>query len=74
MRKLLTFSALLLAALALAVLALDESTTAVIAAESPQELSSTYWLRNREGWFWYRDPPAPKITPKAPPLPPSRPP
>ena len=21
-----------------------------------QEASPTYWLRNREGWFWYRDP------------------
>ena len=21
--------------------------------------SVTYWLRNREGWFWYRDPPLP---------------
>ena len=28
----------------------------------------TYWLRNREGWFWYRDPPAstPRPAPSAP--------
>jgi conjugal transfer pilus assembly protein TraF len=73
MSKLLTFSALLLAALPLAVLAADESTTTVIAVESPPEPSSTYWLRNREGWFWYRDPPASVKPPKAAPPPPSRP-
>ena len=22
-----------------------------------QDAPTTYWLRNREGWFWYRDPP-----------------
>ena len=27
-----------------------------IAADDPQD--AAYWLRNREGWFWYRDPPA----------------
>ena len=29
--------------------------------------SVTYWLRNREGWFWYRDPPvaAPRPAPPA---------
>jgi conjugal transfer pilus assembly protein TraF len=29
--------------------------------------SITYWLRNREGWFWYRDPPpaAPQPVPPA---------
>jgi len=32
-----------------------------------------YWLRNREGWFWYRDPPAPPRPPKALPIPESRP-
>ena len=30
--------------------------------------SVTYWLRNREGWFWYRDPPAAARRP-APPAP-----
>ena len=25
-------------------------------AADPEDV--TYWLRNREGWFWYRDPPA----------------
>jgi conjugal transfer pilus assembly protein TraF len=24
----------------------------------PDPQSAAYWLRNREGWFWYRDPPA----------------
>ena len=25
---------------------------------------AAYWLRNREGWFWYRDPPEPLRPPK----------
>jgi len=31
-------------------------------------LDAAYWLRNREGWFWYRDPPAasPRPAPPAP--------
>src|SRR5471032_361983 len=33
----------------------------------------TYWLRNSEGWFWYRDPPAAPRPPKASPVPQSRP-
>ena len=37
-----------------------------IAADDPQD--AAYWLRNREGWFWYRDPPAaaPRPAPPAP--------
>ena len=31
------------------------------------EASTAYWLRKREGWFWYRDPPAPVAPPKASP-------
>lgn len=33
----------------------------------PEPESVTYWLRNREGWFWYRDPPvaAPRPAPPA---------
>ena len=39
--------------------------TKAIAAD-PQD--AAYWLRNREGWFWYRDPPlaAPRPAPLAP--------
>ncbi len=38
----------------------------------PDEISSrTYWLRKREGWFWYQDPPVPRVR-KAPPARPSR--
>ena len=73
MSKLLTVVALLLATSPLTVLAADESTTTVPAVESPPEPSSTYWLRNREGWFWYRDPPASVKPPKVAPPPPSRP-
>ena len=34
----------------------------------PDPQSAAYWLRNREGWFWYRDPPAaaPRPVPPAP--------
>ncbi len=35
-------------------------------APDPQDLA--YWLRNREGWFWYRDPPIPP-RPAAPAVP-----
>jgi conjugal transfer pilus assembly protein TraF len=33
----------------------------------PDPQSAAYWLRNREGWFWYRDPPvaAPRPAPPA---------
>jgi conjugal transfer pilus assembly protein TraF len=33
----------------------------------------TYWLRNSEGWFWYRDPPEVRRPPKASPVPQTRP-
>lgn len=33
-------------------------------ATEPQDL--TYWLRNREGWFWYRDAPIPPRHPAPP--------
>jgi conjugal transfer pilus assembly protein TraF len=32
-----------------------------------------YWLRNREGWFWYRDPRPPTPKPKPAPAAPTRP-
>ena len=37
------------------------------------EPSGTYWRRNREGWFWYRDPPEAISRPKEVPAPPDRP-
>ena len=46
----------------------------VIGTEMDPETSATYWLRNREGWFWYRDPPAAATPPKRSPPPQSRPP
>ena len=39
--------------------------TKAVAAD-PED--AAYWLRNREGWFWYRDPPAAARRP-APPAP-----
>ena len=43
----------------------DVATTGI----DPPAVPGTYWLRNREGWFWYRDPPAPPRAPKATPVP-----
>lgn len=62
----LTFSALTIA------LALSASVAwAQPVAAEPQLLeaepeSVTYWLRNREGWFWYRDPPVAAQRPAPP--------
>ncbi|MBE0612146.1 MAG: conjugal transfer protein TraF [Burkholderiales bacterium] len=39
-----------------------------LAGDTGDPVSNSYWLRNREGWFWYRDPPLP--APKSP-LPPA---
>jgi len=76
MRTLLALAALSLAILPMAALPADESTSSinVIGDQIDAEPSETYWLRNREGWFWYRDPPASVKPPKAAPPPPSRPP
>jgi conjugal transfer pilus assembly protein TraF len=37
----------------------NESRTPHAETRIAPEPSETYWRRNREGWFWYRDPPAP---------------
>ena len=37
---------------------LSPSSESAGAATADESLPS-YWLRNQEGWFWYRDPPAP---------------
>lgn len=40
--------------------------TDVSHASSNEEPLPSYWLRNQEGWFWYRDPPVPaKVKPPA---------
>lgn len=39
---------------------------------TPAEPPASYWRREREGWFWYREPPAPEARKKAPPHPPRR--
>lgn len=76
MRTLLALAALSLAALPVTVFPADEtaSSTSTVAAETAPEQIGTYWLRNREGWFWYRDPPTSVKPPKASPSAPSRPP
>ena len=75
MRTLLALAALCLAALPVAAQPADETiaTTRAVPVETTAESIGTYWLRNREGWFWYRDPPASVKPPKAAPPPPSRP-
>lgn len=76
MRTLIALAALSVAILPAAALPADEtsSSRSAVAAETAAEQSSTYWLRNREGWFWYRDPPASVKPPRAPARQPSRPP
>ena len=75
MRTLLVLAALSLAAVPVAALPADDTSpsTSAAAVETSPEQSSTYWLRNREGWFWYRDPPTSVKPPKASPPQPSRP-
>ncbi|MBE0625498.1 MAG: conjugal transfer protein TraF [Burkholderiales bacterium] len=75
-RTLVALAALLLAVLPVDALPAEESTsaTSLKAVEPLPQPSRTYWLRNREGWFWYHDPPAPVSPPKAAPPPSSRPP
>ena len=68
MRNLVTLSvaALSLAILPVAALAADEAapSISVVGAQTDAESNATYWLRKREGWFWYRDPPEPLRPPK----------
>ncbi len=75
MRTLLALAALSVAILPAAALPADEtsSTRSGVTVETAPDPAVTYWLRNREGWFWYRDPPAPVNPPKAAPPPPNRP-
>ncbi len=42
-------------------------------AADMDEPAATYWLRNREGWFWYQDPPQQARKPDPKPLDPARP-
>jgi conjugal transfer pilus assembly protein TraF len=64
-----TFAALLAVAMALsATTASAQSANTDARQIEPDPQSTAYWLRNREGWFWYRDPPAstPQPAPSAP--------
>ena len=66
---------LLLVILSIGPLHASESTPSTVGADAPSnpEPRGTYWLRNREGWFWYREPPQRLPPPKASAAPPSRP-
>lgn len=63
----LTFSALTIALALSASVAWAQPGTAESQLLDPEPESVAYWLRNREGWFWYRDPPvaAPRPAPPA---------
>ena len=76
MRMLIPLAALSLAILPVAAVALDAATPSIsiIGAQTDAESSATYWLRKREGWFWYRDPPQLLPPPKESPASPIRPP
>lgn len=67
--------ALSLALLSGAAIAADDNPIATNPAATPadSEPSGTYWRRNREGWFWYRDPPEAISRPKEVPAPHDRP-
>ena len=67
--------ALSLALLSGAAIAADDNPIATNPAATPadSEPSGTYWRRNREGWFWYRDPPEAISRPKEVPASPDRP-
>ena len=45
----------------------------VYAEEADDPILNSYWLRNREGWFWYREPPPPAVQSPLPPAAPKRP-
>lgn len=63
-----TFAALLAVAMALsATTASAQSANTDSRQIEPDPQDAAYWLRNREGWFWYRDPPAstPRPAPSA---------
>ena len=76
MQKPLIFAALSLAMLPIGARPADDSATSINAANAQTSPATsgdgTYWRRNGEGWFWYRDPPENTRPPKA--GPPSRPP
>jgi len=63
----LTFATLTIALALSASAAWAQSGTTEPQLLDPEPESVTYWLRNREGWFWYRDPPvaAPRPAPPA---------
>lgn len=42
-----------------------DNTPLAITSEADTEYAFTYWLRKREGWFWYQDPPTPAPAPKS---------
>ena len=69
MQKPILFAALSLAMLPIGALTADDSATSINAANaqtSPATIGDgTYWRRNGEGWFWYRDPPESARSPKA---------
>ena len=44
-----------------------------LAGNAGDRIPNSYWLRNQEGWFWYREPPPPVSKSPRPPAPAQRP-
>ncbi len=69
MQKPILVAVLSLAMLPIGALPADDSATSINAANAqtgPATIGDgTYWRRNGEGWFWYRDPPESARSPKA---------
>ena len=51
----------------------EEISIAPPAEEAGDPVLNSYWLRNREGWFWYREPSPPATKSPLPPAAPKRP-
>lgn len=51
----------------------EEASAVPLAEEAADPILNSYWLRNREGWFWYREPPLPAAKSPLPPAEPKRP-
>ena len=52
----------------------EDSPSKPNAEETGDQILNSYWIRNQEGWFWYREPPLPAPKSPRPPVASKRPP
>jgi len=45
----------------------EEASAEPLAEDTGGQVLNSYWFRNREGWFWYREPPPPALNAPLPP-------